>query len=122
MSILLLDEGIRTARKEHWCYDCRRPIARGESYKFTTCKADDIYTLHHHFDCRMAVDFYMKRHGLRYRDFEPDGIPPLEQMIAENGEYQADLNMLRGHFPHVVCRLELSAQFADMCFGEWEGM
>jgi hypothetical protein len=61
-----------------------------------------------HTDCREAALDYI-RHG-----YEPDyydGIPPLHEMIW-NGDGQRDLDAMRGFWPHVVCRIELTHQLA----------
>ena len=107
-------EGIRTARKTHQCFDCYRPIYAGESYKFTVCIHNGAaYTLKQHFDCRDAAVFYRKAAGLHFRDFE-DGYPPLADMIDNCGEFEADMALLRGRFPHVVCRMEFTQQIAEI--------
>jgi hypothetical protein len=101
-----LDTGTRKARKAHQCYDCYRMIAPGEVYEFGTFKYDDVYTLKYHPDCRSASAHYIKFHGIYYNHDE--GIQPLADMISDSGESETDYAMLRGHFPHVVCRLELN--------------
>lgn len=110
--IEVLSEGTRKARKEHQCFDCYRPIVKGQVYAFQTCKYDDVYTICQHQDCRAASEFYRKSSGLSFWDFD-DGIPPLMDIISDGGEYEADYNYLRGYFPHVVCRLEWHEQKAD---------
>lgn len=111
--IHVLNEGVRKARKEHQCFDCYRPIPVGEDHFFQTCKSDHVYTLRQHKDCRAASDFYRKFHKLPDWDFD-DGIPPLADMMRDYGERELDLAMLRGHFPHVVCRIEWHEQMADL--------
>ena len=106
----LIDEGERVGRKAHQCFDCYRPIPKGLPHFFSTIRGDGMYTLRFHRDCRAATDFYMKRAGLRIGDFDWDGIPPLADMISDGGEFDLDCAMLRGYFPHVVCRLEFSNQ------------
>tara|TARA_R110002126_G_scaffold16615_1_gene66274 strand:+ start:2809 stop:3174 length:366 start_codon:yes stop_codon:yes gene_type:complete len=107
-----LDRGTRKARKPHQCYDCYRMIAPGEVYEFGTFKYDDVYTLKHHPDCMAASAHYIKFHGTYYDHYE--GIQPLADMISDGGEFKLDHAMLRGHFPHVVCRLELSDQLSEI--------
>jgi len=85
----LLTEGIRTARKKHQCFDCYRPIYPRERYKFTTCTMDGS------------------------SDFD-DGFPPLADMIDNCGEFEADMALLRGRFPHVVCRMEFTQKIAEI--------
>ena len=107
-----MNSGRVVGRKSHQCYDCYRAIPKGVSHDFATFKYDDIYTLRWHDDCKKASEYYMEFHGLRFNDFD-DGIPPLADMINDMGERDIDHSMLRGKFPHVVCRLELSDQLAD---------
>jgi hypothetical protein len=101
-----LNRGTRKARKPHQCYDCYRMIATGEVYEFGTFKYDDVYTLKQHSDCMAASAHYIKFHGIYYDHYE--GIQPLADMISDGGESETDYAMLRGHFPHVVCRLEFN--------------
>jgi hypothetical protein len=112
VSIEVINEGHRTGRKAHQCFDCYREIPKGEAHFFQTCKYDHVYTLRQHDDCRAASEFYREFHNLHW-DFY-DGIPPLADMISDGGEMELDHALLRGHFPHVVCRLELANQYADI--------
>jgi hypothetical protein len=116
--IEILNQGRRKARKDHQCYDCYRPIRRGDLHSFGTYKYDDVYTIRHHIDCMEASEFYRKSHDFSYYDF-CDGIPPLADMISDAGERELDYNLLRGHYPHVVCRMEYSKQVSDI---KWENM
>ena len=102
------------ARKPHRCYCCGRGIVRGTVHRKAVLKLDDVYTLRTHNDCEAASDFIIKFHGLRWYDFD-DGIPPLYEIIAD--EFEADCSTLRGHFPHVVARLELNRDLANI---RWE--
>lgn len=110
-----LNRGRVKGRKAHQCFDCYRMIPKGEEHDFATLKYDYIYTLRWHDDCRKASEFYLKFHGLGFYDFS-DGFPPLADMISDAGESEADFSILRGRFPHVVCRLELNDQLADFRF------
>lgn len=111
----LLDSGERVGRKVHQCFDCYRPIPKGVEHHFSTCVYEgSAYTLRSHCDCHDANAYYREFHGLRIQDFDIDGIPPLADMISDAGEYLIDHSMLRGYFPHVVCRLELSDQLAGV--------
>lgn len=38
--------------------------------------------------------------------------------LSDGVQYQHDLDLLRGYFPHVVCRLELHEQKAAIRLGE----
>lgn len=111
----LLNYGERKGRKDRQCFDCYRPIRKGQMHRFSTCAYEgSVYTLRQHIDCHKASDFYRKFHGLRDCDFDIDGIPPLADMISDAGEHKLDHAMLRGRFPHVVCRLEYSDQKAAL--------
>lgn len=115
--VTLLDQGTRRARKSHQCFDCYRTIPAGEEYHFSTCKYDHVYTLCQHKDCRAASEFYRKVHRIDDWGFD-DGIPPLADMVSDLGELTLDMATLRGHFPHVVCRIELGDQLAGIRFGD----
>lgn len=106
--------GERKARKQHQCFDCYRTIPKGDVYDFQTLKYDGIYTICQHKDCADASEFYCEFHGISPWDFDNDGVPPLADMIADSGEFDSDMGLLRGHFPHVVCRLELNMQLARL--------
>ena len=110
MTITLLDSGTRKARKNHQCFHCYRPIRRGEEYNFSTCKYEDrVYTLAMHPDCLKAANFFMDT-ILNAQPFDWDeGCPPLMDMVWDN-DGQDDIDILRGHFPHVACRLEFHEQ------------
>lgn len=112
MSIQELHRGQRKARKRHQCFDCYRDIVPGTVYNFGTFKMDYVYTIKQHTDCAAASDFYRKFHDLDYDCY--DGIGPLADTISDGGEYKIDFDMLRGRFPHVVCRLELNEQMAKI--------
>lgn len=110
--VISLASGERRARKPHQCFDCYRTIPKGEVYDFQTCKYDHVYTIRQHKDCRAASEFYRSANDIFSWDFDAEGIPPLADMISDGGEFEADMELLRGHFPHVVCRLELNRQLA----------
>ena len=105
----ILDSGTRTARKEHLCFDCGRPIVPGAKYLFQVNTYEGCTTIKQHPDCADASEHYRIAAGLLMSDFW-DGIPPLTEMISDGGEFDLDCALLRGHFPHVVCRLEFSRQ------------
>lgn len=111
--VTLLNDGTRQGRKPHQCFDCYRTIPAGHEHRFSTCKYDHVYTLRMHLDCTAASEFYRKKVGLSDWDFD-DGIPPLADIISDGGEFAADCDMLRGRFPHVVARLELTEQLAEI--------
>lgn len=104
--ITTLNEGTRKARKQHRCWHCYRPIAKGTEYGFATFKYDYVYTLKYHIDCQKAAWWHFARS--RYCP-DNDGYPPLADDI-HGGDGQHDIDALRGFFPHVACRLEFSSQ------------
>lgn len=106
MSIEILGHGTRKARKEHQCWNCYRPIEKGTEYNYGTFKYDDVYTIKSHKDCQDAASYHFQDYS--YYDF-CDGYPPLLDHIND-GEGQIDIDALRGHFPHVACRLEFHSQ------------
>lgn len=67
MSVEFYNQQVRTARKEHICTLCRRPILKGDEYVDTVCKCygENLYTSKMHFHCDDLTH--------RYVDFlEPD--------------------------------------------------
>lgn len=118
--VLLIDEGVRVARKKHQCFDCYRPIYPGEEYYHATCTYEgQIYSIKQHTDCRAASEFYRKFIEFDVWSFDMDGIPPLADMISDGGEFVSDMDLLRGRFPHVVARMEYRDQIAAIRFNEW---
>lgn len=114
--VQLLDQGEAKARKPHQCYDCYRPISPGQTYSF--CKCVDMgraYTVRSHTDCRAAALDYIAD---GYQPDYDDGIPPLSDMMGDSGEMQAEIDRMRGHFPHVATRLELNEQLAEIRWQE----
>ncbi len=113
MTPAMISEDQVKARKAHRCYCCGRDIVRGTVHRKCVLKLDDVYTLRTHNDCEDASDFIIKFHGIRWHDFD-DGIPPLYEIISD--EFEADCNTLRGYFPHVVARLELNRELAELAW------
>jgi len=106
--VSLINEGTLKARKSHTCFDCGRTIEKGTVYMFQTCAYDGrVYTLHSHSDCVEASKFYRNYNNLTPYDFDA-GIPGLRNIIDDAGEHIYDYELLRGYFPHVVCRMELT--------------
>lgn len=116
MSITGLSWGQRVTRKPHQCYDCYTMIPTGTKVEVFVGVADGCaYTLYYHSDCAKAGDFY------RADGYLPDywdGVPPLMDEINDSGCAEEERSRLRGHFPHVVCRLELHEQKAAIRRGE----
>ena len=103
----VLAKGKRTARKSHKCFECYRAIEPGTEYEFQTCKYDYVYTLCWHLDCGAM--------GREWRDLadapcDDEGYGPLRDSLIDSGEYEFSLDSFRGHYPHVVCRMELTDQ------------
>jgi hypothetical protein len=115
MTIQIIAQWHPVARKHHRCYHCGGWIAPGVKHEAATLKYDDVYTLRSHIDCQKAADEYVS-HG--YAPDYDDGVPPLYEMI-ENGDGQYDLDAMRGHWPHVVCRIELGRQQLELRAQAW---
>lgn len=114
MDIVVISEGRRKARKFHQCYNCCRSIEIGEIYEYQTNKGEEVYTLKFHPDCLEASNYYYDTVELNPWDFSDGGYPPLYDIFIEDGEFQHCIDMLRGRYPHVSCRLELSKQLFDI--------
>jgi len=110
MGIEIISQRHVAGRKHHHCYNCGGTIAPGVIHDKATLKYDHVYTLRSHIDCQAAADDYIS-HG--YAPDYDDGVPPLYEMI-ENGDGQYDLDAMRGHWPHVVCRIELGWQKSEL--------
>jgi hypothetical protein len=108
------------AAKPHRYYYCGEMIAKGERHNANACREDGaVYTIRSHTDCHAAaLEYISEGYGPDYED----GVPPLYEMI-ENGDGQYDLDRMRGHWPHVVCRIELAWQRAEIAaqkrLAEW---
>ena len=109
MSVQLLSEGIRTARKKHQCFHCYKIISPGTEYRFQTNKYDGVYTLAFHLDCDALWWAYERDAAFHWSDFE-EGYPPLKDHWSDSGEFENLCNAYRGMFHHAICRLELLEQ------------
>lgn len=106
-----LNSGERRTRKRHQCYDCCRGIPAGTVARFSTNKTDGrVYTLYSHVDCAAAALDYFSTVGW---DNYWDGVPGLRDELCNSGEYHEEVNRMRGAYPHVVARLELTDQLRD---------
>ncbi len=105
--VQMLNQGIRKARKPHQCFHCYRDIVPGETYGFQTNKYDHVYTIAWHLDCEELAAKYRDLTGHHYDD---EGWQGLRAEWCENGEYYTECDAWRGHYPHVVARMELSDQ------------
>lgn len=104
---IVLDQGVRTARKSHQCFHCYRDIAPGHEYGFQTNKYDYVYTLSWHLDCdKLATEC----HRLAGWPYDEEGYSPLRDEWCDSGEYASECTNWRGLYPHVVARMELSDQ------------
>lgn len=111
----LISFGNRRARKPHQCFHCYRTIAKGEYYKYSTCVYDSIYTLKMHIDCDEFAAKYMK--DTNYSDFYDEGYPPVADLFSDalsSSEREDVCNSYRGHYPHVITRLEHNHQDQEM--------
>lgn len=96
------------ARKHHRCFDCRGWIVPGEKHRRANIVNDGAaYTLRQHLDC-MAMSAEVVAAG--YAPDYDDGIPPLR----EDEGVMEELDLWRGHYPHVVCRIEFHEQIAEL--------
>ena len=112
--IQVVGEGIRRARKQHQCFDCRRSIAPDTDYAFQTCAMDGrAYTICQHIDCRDLANEYRHDASTCFSDYD-DGFPPLQDEWSDSGEHDRLCDEYRGLFPHAVCRMEWWKQIADM--------
>lgn len=102
-----LAQGERRARKAHQCFHCCRDIPPGEVYGFQTNKYDYVYTLCWHLDCEELAHECRLLAGI-YGDDE--GWAGLRDQWCESGEYYRECDDWRGHYPHVIARMELSDQ------------
>jgi hypothetical protein len=108
MTIQILSQRVvKKTRRDHHCFDCGHVIRAGSSCWSETLKYDDVYTLWYHEDCRRASEHYCRANPEIEHIY--DGVPPLRQMIWDGGD-QVELDALRGHFPHVVTRIEFWMQ------------
>ena len=113
-----IGRGARRTRKRHQCFQCYRSIPIGTEAAFFTGAMDDYaYTLYSHPDCQEAADDYF---STAWPDDYWEGYPPLRDALMDSGEYEFELARMRGLFPHVVCRMELTEQLhearhADPC-------
>lgn len=107
---IVLNEGTRTARKSHQCFECYRAIEQGTRYGFQTCKHEHVYTLSWHLDCHA---FGCEWRALTAEIWDDEGYGPLRDSICESGEYEEVLADFRGKYPHVVCRMELTDQLRE---------
>lgn len=112
-----LDRGNRTARKDYQCFNCYHTIPKGTLHRyFVGEEGGSAYTIRSHLDCDKALlDFIA---DMPASDFW-DGVPPLADEVKDSGEFEGWCREVRGHFPHVVCRLELTEQLADLRWQEY---
>lgn len=107
--VTTLAEGTRKARKSHQCFHCYRDIPNGETYGFQTNKYDYVYTICWHLDCEELAREYRNISDL----CDDEGWGPLRDQWCDSGEYERECDWWRGHYPHVVARMELSDQIRE---------
>ena len=110
--VVTLNQGTRKSRKSHQCFHCCRFIAPGETYGFQTNKYDYVYTLAWHLDCD---ELAAKCRDLSEHCYDDEGWPGLREEWCASGEYFTECDAWRGHYPHVVARMELSDQLRGSC-------
>lgn len=103
-----------TARKHHRCDHCRGWIAPGETYIREVGKWEGKrYAIKGHSDCRALWNEAFPTYGDPY-----DGMPhDLAEAIGGDESRETiehEYNLWRGHYPHVICRLELRWQRGDV--------
>jgi hypothetical protein len=106
----MLNQGTRKARKAHRCFHCCRDIAPGTVYGFQTNKYDDVYTICWHLDCEELAS---KCRDLSGGDYDDEGWRGLREEWCASGEYYSECDGWRGHYPHVVARMELFDQLRE---------
>lgn len=109
MPITVLSEGTHVARKERQCFHCYRMIASGETYGYQTNKYDQVYTITYHLDCA-ACAAECQALADPYWD---EGWGPLRDEWCDSGDYERECEAWRGHYPHVVARMELTDQLRE---------
>lgn len=93
------------SRKTHKCEMCRRGIPKGSAYlRIAGSGSDGFYNGKAHADCNeMWQQIYA---DLDHSDgMEWDLLEAMDDCLSA-AEMQETLDSYRGHFPHVVCRLE----------------
>lgn len=103
----LLAESHPRARRHHRCVDCGGWIAPGEIYRLSKVQNDGtVYPWKQHLDCAaMSAEVV----SLGWAPDYCDGIPPLR----EDEGVMEELDLWRGRYPHVVCRIEMQQQLRE---------
>lgn len=105
---------IRRGRKPHCCDHCAGTIPAGDPSKKIAGHWDGhFYTARAHLDCATLWSEVYPIYG-----DDREGMP-LDLMEAMDGDEareikQATYDHYRGHYPHVICRLELRWQRGDI--------
>ena len=106
----LISEACLVSRKSHICGHCYCTIPKGTRYLRQFIKdGGGVWSWISHEDCQEAAVFL----------FYQDGGGHDEELIAlhEYEEYSGEFpDHLRGRWPHVVCRLELRKQIAELAY------
>ena len=104
----LISETKPIARKSHRCENCGHMIPKGTRYLRQFCvDGGDVWSWVTHQDCMDAARYLAK---LDDHDCY-EGIPPIRDYEGNSGVFP---DYIRGRFPHVICRLELSKHRRDM--------
>ncbi|WP_288927331.1 hypothetical protein [uncultured Maritimibacter sp.] len=98
-----LSEKTAPARKDHVCVECGRTIPKGECYlRQANTDGSQVWTYKAHVDCAEFSVAYRTSNKL-WDDYD---WMPLWELI----DFEDDLSVWRGRYPHAVCRLELRWQ------------
>lgn len=93
------------ARKDHVCQECGCVIPKGTTHHLQKGVLDGSwYSWRVHSDC---AELYWKANRDAGNGWYDDWYPLSEWCVSE-------LEYLRGHFPHAICRLELRREIQEI--------
>ena len=98
----LISESKPRARKKHRCENCYTSIAKGTTYLRQFCSdGGDVWSFVSHIDCHLLA--------CKVCECWDDGMAPL----ADLDDRDLICDEHRGHFPHVIARLELATALSN---------
>lgn len=113
MSGMFRSERIVVGRKPHRCDYCRCDIPAGAQSVRIAGYYEEFYVVRGHVDCMAAweqvYDWLAGDEGI---DVD------LARVLDDTGEWDEAISAIRGHYPHVVARLELVQQKAEIKFAD----